>query len=118
MSTHASDHLTASFRLGVHVGATYTDVPLVDQVSGRTWAETASTPAGQAVGVLTGVDKVCAEAGIGFGEVGQAPQDHLFDGPGDLVGLRRRHRAPATATEQTYSSFIFGSETGGWGSGC
>ncbi|MBO0850414.1 MAG: hypothetical protein J2P20_13185, partial [Pseudonocardia sp.] len=62
MSTHASDHLTASFRLGVHVGAAYTDVPLVDRVSGRTWAETASTPAGQAVGVLTGVGKVCKPA--------------------------------------------------------
>ena len=39
-----------SFRLGVDVGGTFTDVVLVEEGSGATWrAETASTPADQAV---------------------------------------------------------------------
>jgi N-methylhydantoinase A len=54
-----------SYRLGVDVGGTFTDVLLVDEDSGATWrAKTASTPSDQSVGVLTGIDKVCAEAGI------------------------------------------------------
>ncbi len=45
-----------SYRLGVDVGGTFTDVLLVDEDSGATWrAKTASTPADQAVGVLTGI---------------------------------------------------------------
>ena len=42
-----------SYRLGVDVGGTFTDVLLVDEDSGATWrAKTASTPADQSVGVL------------------------------------------------------------------
>ncbi|MFF5078335.1 hydantoinase/oxoprolinase family protein [Actinoplanes sp. NPDC000266] len=54
-----------SYRLGVDVGGTFTDVLLVDEESGSTWrAKTASTPSDQSVGVLNGLDKVCAEAGV------------------------------------------------------
>ncbi|SNY70124.1 hydantoinase/oxoprolinase family protein [Paractinoplanes atraurantiacus] len=54
-----------SYRLGVDVGGTFTDVLLVDEESGSTWrAKTASTPSDQSVGVLNGIDKVCAEAGV------------------------------------------------------
>ena len=54
-----------SYRLGVDVGGTFTDVLLVEEASGSTWrAKTASTPSDQAVGVLNGIGKVCAEAGI------------------------------------------------------
>ena len=51
-----------SYRLGVDVGGTFTDVLLVDEDSGSTWrAKTASTPADQAVGVLNGIGQVCAD---------------------------------------------------------
>ena len=61
-----------SYRLGVDVGGTFTDVLLVEEGSGATWrAKTASTPADQAVGVLTGISRACAEAGIELTEVGQ-----------------------------------------------
>ncbi len=54
-----------NYRLGVDVGGTFTDVLLVREDTGATWrAKTASTPADQAVGVLTGIGKVCADAGI------------------------------------------------------
>ncbi|MGH3274109.1 MAG: hydantoinase/oxoprolinase N-terminal domain-containing protein, partial [Streptosporangiaceae bacterium] len=49
-----------SYRLGVDVGGTFTDVLLVDERAGSTWrAKTASTPHDQSVGVLHGIDKVC-----------------------------------------------------------
>ena len=54
-----------TYRLGVDVGGTFTDVLLVDEDSGRTWrAKTSSTPEDQSVGVLAGVDRVCEQAGI------------------------------------------------------
>ncbi|MFJ6097101.1 hydantoinase/oxoprolinase family protein [Williamsia muralis] len=60
------------YRLGVDVGGTFTDVLLLEETSGTTWrAKTPSTPADQSVGVLNGVRKVCAEAGIELSEVGQ-----------------------------------------------
>ena len=52
-------------RLGVDVGGTFTDLLLIDEQSGATFrAKTPSTPHDQSVGVLTGIDKVCALAGI------------------------------------------------------
>ena len=54
-----------SYRLGVDVGGTFTDVLLVEEASGETWrAKTASTPSDQAIGVLNGIGRVCADAGI------------------------------------------------------
>lgn len=83
-----------SFRLGVDVGGTFTDVLLVDETSGATWrAKTASTPADQAVGVLTGIGKVCAEAGIALSEVAQVlhgttvATNAILEGKGATVGL-------------------------------
>jgi N-methylhydantoinase A len=83
-----------SYRLGVDVGGTFTDVLLVDEDSGSTWrAKTASTPADQAVGVLTGIGKVCAEAGIELSEVAQVlhgttvATNAILEGKGATVGL-------------------------------
>ena len=46
-----------TYRLGVDVGGTFTDVLLVEESSGETWrAKTASTPSDQSVGVLNGID--------------------------------------------------------------
>src|SRR4051812_1624077 len=83
-----------SFRLGVDVGGTFTDVLLVDEDSGSTWrAKTASTPADQAVGVLHGIGQVCAAAGIELAEVAQVlhgttvATNAILEGKGATVGL-------------------------------
>ena len=83
-----------SYRLGVDVGGTFTDVLLVEEGSGRTWrAKTASTPADQAVGVLHGIERVCADAGIGMAEVAQVlhgttvATNAILEGKGATVGL-------------------------------
>ncbi|SFE49133.1 hydantoinase/oxoprolinase family protein [Blastococcus tunisiensis] len=83
-----------SYRLGVDVGGTFTDVLLVEEGSGSTWrAKTASTPADQAVGVLNGIGKVCAEAGIELAEVAQVlhgttvATNAILEGKGATVGL-------------------------------
>ncbi|GAA2563876.1 hypothetical protein GCM10010210_43600 [Pseudonocardia hydrocarbonoxydans] len=83
-----------SYRLGVDVGGTFTDVLLVEEASGVTWrAKTASTPADQAVGVLNGIGKVCEQAGISLGDVGQVlhgttvATNAILEGKGATVGL-------------------------------
>jgi N-methylhydantoinase A len=83
-----------SYRLGVDVGGTFTDVLLVDEDSGSTWrAKTASTPSDQSVGVLTGIDKVCAEAGIDRAAVAHVlhgttvATNAILEGKGATVGL-------------------------------
>src|SRR6476660_6755176 len=83
-----------SYRLGVDVGGTFTDVLLVEEGSGSTWrAKTASTPADQAVGVLGGIGQVCAAAGIELSEVAQVlhgttvATNAILEGKGATVGL-------------------------------
>jgi N-methylhydantoinase A len=81
-------------RLGVDVGGTFTDVLLVEEASGATWrAKTASTPSDQAVGVLNGIAKVCAQAGIAMNELAQVlhgttvATNAILEGKGATVGL-------------------------------
>ena len=83
-----------TYRLGVDVGGTFTDVLLVEEGSGRTWrAKTASTPADQSVGVLTGISRACAEAGVGLAEVASVlhgttvATNAILEGKGATVGL-------------------------------
>jgi N-methylhydantoinase A len=83
-----------SYRLGVDVGGTFTDVLLVEGASGATWrAKTASTPSDQAVGVLTGIEKVCEDAGISLSDVAQVlhgttvATNAILEGKGATVGL-------------------------------
>jgi N-methylhydantoinase A len=65
-----------TYRLGVDVGGTFTDLLLIDEDTGTTHrAKTPSTPADQSVGVLVGVDKVCALAGIEPAQI-----DHVMHG--------------------------------------
>jgi N-methylhydantoinase A len=82
------------YRLGVDVGGTFTDVLLVEEASGSTWrAKTASTPSDQAVGVLGGIAKVCADAGIDLSDVAQVlhgttvATNAILEGKGATVGL-------------------------------
>ena len=54
-----------SFRLGVDVGGTFTDLLLINEVSGETFtAKVLSTPEDSSVGVLNGVNRICEESGV------------------------------------------------------
>ena len=47
-----------TYRLGVDVGGTFTDILLIDEDTGATFrAKTSSTPEDQSVGVLRGIDR-------------------------------------------------------------
>lgn len=60
------------FRLGVDVGGTFTDLVLLRDETGDIWrAKVPSTPANPARGVLAGVQRICAQAGL-------APADIAF----------------------------------------
>jgi len=59
-----------TYRLGVDVGGTFTDLLLVDETSGKTYmAKVPSTPDDSSVGVLNGVRRICDQAGIDAGKV-------------------------------------------------
>lgn len=61
-----------TFRLGVDVGGTFTDLLLIDESSGRTYmAKVPSTPEDSSIGVLNGIDRICEESDIDTSEVSQ-----------------------------------------------
>ncbi len=83
-----------SYRLGVDVGGTFTDVLLANEVTGETFrAKTSSTPADQSVGVLRGMEQVCQQAGISLKEVAEVlhgttvATNAILEGKGAKVGL-------------------------------
>jgi len=54
-----------SYRLGVDVGGTFTDLLLINEESGETHtAKVPSTPKDSSVGVLNGVARICEESGV------------------------------------------------------
>ncbi len=54
-----------SYRLGVDVGGTFTDVLLIDERSSQIHtAKVPSTPADSSIGVLNGINKVCQQSGV------------------------------------------------------
>ena len=83
-----------SYRLGVDVGGTFTDLLLFNQDSGEFWRhKTPSTPHDSSEGILNGVHAICQEAGV-------APRDieyllhgttvatnAVLEGKGARVGL-------------------------------
>lgn len=87
-----------TYRLGVDVGGTFTDILLIDEDSGATFrAKTSSTPEDQSVGVLRGIDQACAAAGIERTEVGDVfhgttvATNAILEGKGARVGLVTTH---------------------------
>ena len=65
-----------SYRLGVDVGGTFTDLLLVNEKNGQAWsAKVPSTPADQSIGVLSGLARVCERAGIDPQQI-----DHVMHG--------------------------------------
>ena len=56
---------TTTYRLGVDVGGTFTDLLLINESSGETFsAKVPSTPADSSIGVLNGIAKICEQNGI------------------------------------------------------
>ncbi|MGL5819124.1 MAG: hydantoinase/oxoprolinase family protein [Phycicoccus sp.] len=83
-----------TYRLGVDVGGTFTDILLIDEDTGATYrAKTASTPEDQSVGVLRGIDQACAAAGVHRSVVGDVfhgttvATNAILEGKGARVGL-------------------------------
>ena len=63
---------TQGLRLGVDVGGTFTDLLLVDEKAGTTHtAKVPSTPDDSSVGVLNGIERLCEQAGIDPGDIGE-----------------------------------------------
>jgi N-methylhydantoinase A len=61
-----------TYRLGVDVGGTFTDLLLVDESSGATFmAKVPSTPDDSSVGVLNGIDRIREQSGIDMAQVDQ-----------------------------------------------
>jgi N-methylhydantoinase A len=83
-----------AYRLGVDVGGTFTDLFLVDDEGMRQWrVKTPSTPAEPSEGVLTGVERICREAGISAGDLRNivhgttVATNAVLEGKGARVGL-------------------------------
>src|SRR5690606_17651907 len=72
-STASGDHQEnqpVPYRLGIDVGGTFTDLLLVNETTGAIWtAKAPSTPADQSIGVLHGLERVCANAGVSPSEI-------------------------------------------------
>ncbi|MEO1573475.1 MAG: hydantoinase/oxoprolinase family protein [Pseudomonadota bacterium] len=83
-----------SYRLGVDVGGTFTDLLLVDERTSKTFtAKVPSTPDDSSIGVLNGIERVCATAGISPQEISQVMHgttvatNTVLTGTGAKVGL-------------------------------
>ena len=54
-----------SYRLGVDVGGTFTDLLLINEQTGETYtAKVPSTPEDSSIGVLNGVERICSESSV------------------------------------------------------
>lgn len=83
-----------TYRLGVDVGGTFTDVLLIDESTGATYrAKTSSTPEDQSIGVLRGIQRVCAQAGVSLSDITEVfhgttvATNAILEGKGARVGL-------------------------------
>ena len=83
-----------AYRLGVDVGGTFTDLLLLDQESGSFFRhKTPSTPHDSSVGILTGVEAICAQAAITPADIEfflhgtTVATNAVLEGKGARVGL-------------------------------
>ncbi|GGD79489.1 hydantoinase/oxoprolinase family protein [Croceicoccus mobilis] len=83
-----------SYRLGVDVGGTFTDLLLFDQETSGFWRhKTPSTPHDSSEGILNGVTEICAKAGIQPSDVEiflhgtTVATNAVLEGKGARVGL-------------------------------
>ena len=83
-----------TYRLGVDVGGTFTDLLLFDESSGAFWRhKTPSTPHDSSEGILNGVKAIMATAGIGAEDITYflhgttVATNAVLEGKGARVGL-------------------------------
>ena len=83
-----------TYRLGVDVGGTFTDILLIDEATGETYrAKTSSTPEDQSIGVLRGIERACEAAGVPMSEIAEVfhgttvATNAILEGKGARVGL-------------------------------
>lgn len=83
-----------TYRLGVDVGGTFTDLLLFDETSSAFWRhKTPSTPHDSSEGILAGVETICAAAGITPADVRlflhgtTVATNAVLEGKGARVGL-------------------------------
>ena len=89
-----SSEIGMSYRLGVDVGGTFTDLLLINEETGETHtAKVPSTPEDSSVGVLNGVARICDESGINPKDVSRVMHgttvatNAVLTGKGAKVGL-------------------------------
>ncbi|MDC1144336.1 hydantoinase/oxoprolinase family protein [Porticoccaceae bacterium] len=107
-----------SYRLGVDVGGTFTDLLLINEDSGATHtAKVPSTPEDSSVGVLNGIARICEESGVNPADVSRVMHgttvatNAVLTGRGAKVGLITT--AGYEDTLQVARSFCPGG-LGGW----
>jgi N-methylhydantoinase A len=83
-----------AYRLGVDVGGTFTDLFLVDDGDHRQWrVKTPSTPQDPSQGVLSGIARICEQAGIAPADLGNVVHgttvatNAVLESKGARVGL-------------------------------
>ncbi|MEM6908178.1 MAG: hydantoinase/oxoprolinase family protein [Pseudomonadota bacterium] len=83
-----------TYRLGVDVGGTFTDLLLFDEETGNFWRhKTPSTPHDSSEGILNGVTAITAEAGVSAKEIAYflhgttVATNAVLEGKGAKVGL-------------------------------
>jgi N-methylhydantoinase A len=83
-----------SYRLGVDVGGTFTDLLLINEESGETFtAKVPSTPEDSSVGVLNGISRICEESGVAPANINRVMHgttvatNAVLTGRGAKVGL-------------------------------
>ncbi|MCG8505707.1 MAG: hydantoinase/oxoprolinase family protein [Sphingomonadales bacterium] len=83
-----------TFRLGVDVGGTFTDLALIDIESSRVYAaKVPSTPEDSSIGVLNGIARICGEAQIDPAQISHVMHgttvatNAVLTGKGAKVGL-------------------------------
>jgi len=107
-----------SYRLGVDVGGTFTDLLLISEQTGQTFtAKVPSTPEDSSIGVLNGVARICDESGIDPAQIERVMHgttvatNAVLQGKGASVGLVTT--AGYEQTLQVARSFCPGG-LGGW----
>ena len=83
-----------SYRLGVDVGGTFTDLLLINEENGETHsAKVPSTPQDPSIAVLNGVDRIAKETNINLADIGRVMHgttiatNAVLTGRGSKVGL-------------------------------
>ena len=107
-----------SYRLGVDVGGTFTDLLLINEDSGATYtAKVPSTPEDSSIGVLNGIARICETSGVNPTEINRVMHgttvatNAVLTGKGAKVGLVTT--AGYEDTLQVARSFCPGG-LGGW----